>query len=271
MSERVQTGTPYSIRPGDDPLAYYTRVFARFLQLCFGVFDKGSYRWDPDDANSDIIINDQGTIKKEVVQKRPAITLSRGPMASGNIALDQLAGPLLVSKNAEGQKEYTPTLNQFTGSSRRTDLHSATMTYNCLSREGMEAQHIAWLAFKATRTLKRSLMKVGIHRVGEDVQIGSESSPGSIVQPDSNEIIMVSVSVPFYYQDTWTVEPFDKLLLNNIGLALRSEVGSPTEQDVVVSIKEPGIYGKKLCTENARSLNTKSWTGPLKAPKLRKR
>lgn len=267
MSERVPQGVPQPQGVGEDPLTHYTRVFVRFLQVLFTSFEKGAYHWDLDEKSSDIIISDQATIRKEEVEKRPAILVSRGPLALTNIAMDQFAGPILQRDPKTGQPYFKPNIDHQSGARRHTDLSSCTMTYNCLSREGLEAQRIAWICGYFTRALKRTLMKAGMHRVGEEISFGSESSPGSIVQPDPNEIVMVSVGVPFYFQDSWSVEPVDKLLLKHVELALRSTTDADLD---IVRINEPSIYGQVLGVTNVVSLNTQVSVGPIKSPKPRK-
>ena len=266
MSERVPQGVPQPQGVGEDPLTHYTRIFVRFLQVLFQSFEKGAYHWDPDDKSSDITISDQATIKAEVVEKRPAIVVSRGPLALTNVSMDQFAGPIKQKDPQTGQEYFKPNFDRMTGARRHTDLSSCTMTYNCLSKEGLEAQRIAWICGYFTRALKRILMKNGLHRVGEEIQFGSESAPGSIVQPDPSEIVLVSVSVPFYFQDSWSVEPVDKLLLKHVEVALRSN-GDGTPQ--TVPINGPSIYGQPLAVENVLSLNRVS-VGPIKSPKPRK-
>lgn len=266
MSESVPQGVPQPQGVGEDPLTHYTRVFVRFLQVLFATFEKGAYHWDLDEKASDITISDQATIRKEEVEKRPAIIISRGPLALTNVALDQFSGPIRQKDPTTGQTYFKSNQDPHTGQRRYTDLSSCTMTYNCLSREGLEAQRIAWIAGYFTRALKRTLMKAGLHRVGEEIQFGSESSPGSIVQPDPNEIVMVSVSVPFYFQDSWSVEPVDKLLLKHVEVALRSG----GDEAPPVQINEPSIYGQVLAVDKVFSLNSKVLVGPLKSPKPRK-
>ena len=269
MSESVASGVPQPQGVGEDPLSHYARLFVRFLQTLFSTFEKGAYHWSMDEKNSDISISDQATVNREVVEKRPAIILSMGPLAMNNIAIDQLAGPLLQQKRVDGKDAlFTPNVNTTNGAVRHTDLFSGTATYNCISREGAEARRIAWIAGYFTRALKRSLMKAGFHRVGEEVQFGAESSPGSLVQPDSNEIVMVSVSVPFYAQNTWTVAPTDKTLLQHVEFALRSGAGEPVQPS---AIKGPSIYGRTLQVDKVTSLNTRVSVGPLKSPKPKKR
>jgi hypothetical protein len=251
---------------GEDPLSHYARLFVRFLQTLFSSFEKGAYHWSLDEKATDITITDQATVNKEVVEKRPAIIISLGPLALNNISIDQFAGPLL-EKNKDGSHTFTPNLDGTTGGMRHTDLISSTVTYNCLSSEGAEARRLAWMTGYFTRALKRSLMKAGLHRVGEEIQFGAESAPGSLVQPDSNEIVMVSVSVPFYAQNTWTVAPADKTLLKNVEFALRSGTGEPVQSP---GLKEPSIYGRALQVEKVTTLTTRVSAGPLKSPKPKK-
>ena len=264
MSERVAKGVPQPQGSGEDPLTHYTRVFVRFLQLVFATFEKGAYHWNPDPKASDILIRDQATVALEVVEKRPVIVVSRGPVAMTNVAMDQFAGPILDSKTGR----FIPNEDGESGAKRHTDLYSASMTYNCLSSQGLEAQRIAWICAYATRVLKKSLLGAGLHRVGEEIQVGAESSPGSIVQPDSNEIVLVGVSVPFYFQDTWTIAPIDKTLLTSISLALRSEVGSQSAE--TVQLRQPGMLGRTLQYDRLVSLNQDVTSNISVGPRPRK-
>lgn len=249
MSERTNASTPLAQGLGEDPLFQYIRIFTKFLQLSFASFPKGKFRWCEDLQLTDLVIQGEGTVNREVVEKRPAIIVSRGACAFTNVSLDQFAGPLYDPQTGE----VTPNMDLETGTRRFTDLLSGSVSYNCLSKEGVEATRIAWTAAYATRVMKRALMKVGMHRVGEDIQVGSESSPGAIVQPDPGEIIMVSVSVPFFFQQTWTTAPADKTLLNQVTLALRSEVGYPAPGAAI--LKGPGMNGMPLRYDKRVSLN----------------
>jgi hypothetical protein len=248
MTFRVPTGTPLEEGLGADPLAQYTRIFVRFLQEVFANPAPGQLRWTPDPATTEVLIVGESTSDLKITEKRAAIVVSRGGVTFTNVAIDQFAGPLVDPKTGR----LTPNLNTMTGARRHTDLLAASMTYNCLAREGLEAQRIAWMAAAATRYLKRELMKLGIHRVGEDLQVGPESPPGSIMGADPKEATLVSVSVPFFFQQTWTREPLDKTLLTRVSLALRSEVGVPVSEPV---LRGPGMYGRLLQYENTISLS----------------
>lgn len=251
MSERVPAGLPQPQGVGEDPLTHWARIFTRFLQIVFATFEKGSYHWSSDDQLTDIIIQGEGTVHNDVVEKRPAIVVQRGPAAWGNVAMDQFKS-----------FDFDP------GRRNHTDLVSSGVTYNCLSAEGLEAQRIAWIACYATRTLKRSLMKAGLHRVGEELQIGAESPPGALVTGDPSEIILVPVSVPFYFQDSWSVEPVDKTLLKAIEVAVRSEARFPAPG--AIPIKEPGLNGRVLTYSKLVSLDQRIKSPPTGGPRPRK-
>jgi hypothetical protein len=240
MSLTTPAGAPLLQGLGEEPLSQYVRIFIKFLQLVFASFEKGAYQWGPDMTTTDIVIQGEGTVAAGVVERRPAIIVSRGPVAFTNISMNQFAGPLLDPKTGQ----FTPNWDFSLDKRRFTDLLSSSVTFNCLSSEGLEAQRIAWTAAYAVRTLKPALMRCGLHRVGEELQVSSESAPGAIVQPDTNEIVMVSVSVPFYFQQTWTTEPLDKTLLTEVTVALRSEVGYPDPP--VAPIRGPGMNGRPL-------------------------
>lgn len=259
MTGRSTIGLPQPQGVGEDPLSQYSRIFVRFLHLVFESFEKGSYHWSPDPLNTDIIIQGEGVMDVEVVEKRPAIVVSRGPTSLTNVSIDQFAGPTIDPKT--GRLSYN--LDPLSGSRRHTDLLSSVVTFNCLSSNDLEAQRIGWICAYAVRTLKRTLMKCGIHRVGEDVQVSGVSGAGSLVQPDASEIVMVAVSIPFFFQQTWVVSPIDKSLLNGVAIALRSEAGYPEEAAPV--LRGPGLNGQPLEYDRIVSITqgsgTKSGTG----------
>lgn len=262
MSERISSGPPTPQGLNEDPLTHWARVFCRFLQVVHATWDKTGYHWSPDELNTDITIQDQGTIQREVVERRPAIIVALGASSWTNVSLDSTAGPY-VDKDGKMVLAMDPV----TASTRRTDLISGMMTYNCISRSGVEARRIAWFCSYATKTLKRALMRAGVHRVGEEVQISAESSPGAIVQPDANEIMMVSVSVPFWFQDTWTTTPEDKVLLTQVGTVLTSELRTVSGNTV---LNEPSINGRAINYADRTILSQPAVPGPYPSPRPRR-
>lgn len=234
---RVPMGAVEAQGPGEDPLRHYTRLFVRFLQYCFSTFEKGSYRWELDESLTDVVISANQRVAREAVEKTPAILVMRGGFGKSNLSLDQFKG-------------FDPT----TGRRSHTDLEGGAVTFNCIAAEPDEAGRLAWLAYRSTEALKRTLMKAGLHQVGENMQISPESSPGSLVQPEAGQpLSMVTVSVPFYFQRFWSVEPVDKKLLTNIELAVRSQLNMPAPG--ASPVREPGGYGKVLTYDRVISFD----------------
>lgn len=250
MSERVLHGQNPVQGAGEDPLYHFTRVFASFLQQCFAGFEKGHNRWTEDELSSEIIITAEAPVEKETVEKRPAIVLAMGPSGSANIAIDQLL-----------RKDDITTARRL-----HTDLVSSTMSVNCISSDPLFARRIAWQSHRFIRAFKRSLMRSGMHRVGEEMQIGSPSPPGALVAPEvTNEVSLVTLSVPFYFQDWWAVEPVDKNLLKRVDFALTSELNYPAGG----SINPPAMNGKPLKYTERRSLDSSLRVSSLIRPKPR--
>lgn len=178
-------------------------ILLRFLQDVFMQMPKGEFHFEPgaengttDELSSELIISDQGPINTATVERRPAIILSRGPFAWANASLDQLL------------------LQDFgTGKRTHTDLVSGSFVVNCISRNGLEADRLGLLVARLIRIYRRQLQKAGFFYIGAQVNIAPESPAGALVSGDSAEdFILVPVSFPVFYQDSWTSEPNSVLL-----------------------------------------------------------
>lgn len=164
----------------------------------------GQYHFEPavdgatDEVSTEILITDAGSINTDVVEKRPVISVSRGPFAYGNTSIDQL---LKKDPGLASNKRV------------HTDLLSGSFVINCVSRSGLEAEEIALIVAKGIRYFRRQLQKAGFFHIGTLVQVGGESAAGTLVAGDSAEdFIVVPVSFPVYYQESWTVEENAPLL-----------------------------------------------------------
>jgi hypothetical protein len=233
---KVTSGVVQPQGVGEDPLTFYTKIFIRFLQVVFSTFEKGSYRWEPDMELTDLVISDQGSVGREVVEKRPAIMCLLGPANWMNISMDQFKS-----------------FDFATGRKTHTDLVSGAMVYACLAQDGVEARRIAWIAGYATRALKRNLLRAGMHRVGENVNYGPEMDGGVLFPDPKPSVRMVQVMVPFFFQDTYSIGPVDNLLLKQLDLRLTSEVNSPAP-DGKPALRDPAMRGKLLQIDKTVSL-----------------
>jgi hypothetical protein len=205
-NDQVASGLVEDQGLGEEPLYYFTRVFLLFLQGLFEQFDSGSYKWSSDEKLSEIAIHDQVPIPKERVEQKPQLVTMRGPAQFANMTLDQMR-----------------TINPRTGEKERTDLVSCTMTINCIAKNGVEAQRLAWIVMRHIRTFKATIQRTGMHKVGDDVQMSPESPPGSFISGEADpEFVLVSVFCPFHFQWTEKVRPLDAELLRGIELKMQS-------------------------------------------------
>jgi hypothetical protein len=235
----TEATTPGLVEPqgrGEEPLYHFTRIYLLFLQGLFRQFPEGSYRWSDDERLSEIAVTDQVPIPKDRIEQRPHIVTMRGPAQFARLTLDQMQG-----------------INQHTGMKRRTDLVSCTMTLCCISKLGPESQRIAWIVMTHIRRFKELLQRAGMHQVGEDVSIGPESPPGSMVEgePDS-EFVMVPVHSPFFFQWTEEVTPADALMLRGIEVHLKTALAHPAATSTQGAVDErttlstPTIRGRAI-------------------------
>lgn len=234
-NDQVASGLVEPQGLAEEPLLYFTRVFLLFIQGLFEQFPSGSYRWSDDEKLSEIGITDQVPIPKERVEQKPQIVTMRGPAQFANLTLDQMR-----------------TYDWKTGTKERTDLISCTMTINCVAKNGIEAQRIAWIVMRFIRTLKNILQRAGMHKVGDELQISPESPPGSFVQESDPEWVLVSVFCPFFFQWTETDRPLDAEILRTIELRLRSallpQAATTTAGSVQArtALRTPSIRGRAI-------------------------
>lgn len=231
----ITPGLPDAPGFGEEPLYWLTRVYLLFLQGLFKQFPEGSHRWSDDERLSEISILDQAPIPKDRVEQRPALITMRGPAQFGNLSLDNM------------QK-----LDWGTGTKQRTDLVACTMTINCIAKNGVEAQRVAWIVMTKIRTFKTLLQQHGpIHKVGDEVSIGAESPPGSLVTPEADsELVLVPVYSPFFFQWTEKVTPLDAPAVRNIEVFMRASLASSSQlttagrQEAAATLRPPTIRGR---------------------------
>lgn len=198
---------------GEDPLTHYTRVYLLFLQGLFAQFQSGQgcFYWSSDVNDTEISILDQAPIPRDRLEQRPALITMRGPAQFANLTLDQLRD-----------------INMMTGERSHTDLISCTMSINCLAKNGLEAQRIAWIVMRHIRIFKRLLQRNGgFHLVGQMVSIGPESPPGAMVEPDPDpSVVMVTVHSPFFFQWNEIIRPTNASLVNSISAHMTTNLMS---------------------------------------------
>ncbi len=235
-SDQIASGYVEEQGLGEEPLFYFTRVFLLFIQGLLEQMPEGSYRWSSDEKLSEIAVTDQVPVPRERVDQKPHIVTMRGPARFANLTLDQMR-----------------TVNPRTGEKERTDLVSCTMTINVLAKNGVEAQRLAFMLATHIREFKTTLQRTGMHKVGDEMDVGPESPPGSFVagEPDP-ELVMVSIYIPFHFQWTMKSRPLNAALLRGIEAKLQTALlpaaATTTAGSVEarVALRTPTIRGRAI-------------------------
>lgn len=237
-SEVISSGLVEPQGRGEEPLYFFTRNYLLFLQGLFQQFPEGSYKWSDDEKISEITITDQTPIPRDRIEQRPAIVTMRGPAQFANLSLDQMR-----------------TVDPKTGMKERTDLVSCTMTLSAIAKNGVEAQRIAWIIMSNIRRFKEMLQRTGgMHKVGDEVQIGPETPPGSIIQGEADiEFVMVPVYSPFFFQWTDRVTPLYAEAVRSIEAHIKSALlplaATSTQGSVDYrALSVPTIRGRAILT-----------------------
>lgn len=182
------------------PLEALRNLFVGFCQGLFNAAPTGCYHWDEDPNTTEIIIQDEAPVKEEVMQKRPLVTITRGPIQAYGVGLDDLL-------------KYDADINRKT----KSILVPGTMTINCCSRVQLEAENIAWVVFEHIWLLRDLLLKAGLFDTGRNNQLGAPSPAGSIIADDGgDEWVCVPVSIPFQFIRTSSFTPLGMKVVQNI-------------------------------------------------------
>ena len=182
------------------PLEALRNLFVGFAQGLFHEAPPGSYHWDPDPAVTEIVVQDEAPVKEEVMQRRPLVVFTRGPIQFYSFGMDDLQ-----SYNAQTSKKT------------KSILVPGTMTANCCSRVALEAENIAWIVAEHIWLLRDLLIEAGLFDVGRQIQLGSPSPAGSIISDDNGDKwTAVPVSVPFQFVRTSARTPLGQRVVNNL-------------------------------------------------------
>ena len=160
-------------------------IFLAFLQGFFA--DHPRYTWvlgNP--ALSDILILDKYSYNIKTAGKKPAIILSRGPMRWLNTSI--------------GQRD---TVDIISGAESYNDLLEGSISLNCISKEGMEAEELASIVFNIITAYKNKLCGAGLHKIGH-ISISEEQAIKIDAEPN---VSAITVSVQYTKQATVRVAP----------------------------------------------------------------
>ena len=223
-SSTVHTSGELDYTWSNDPLNYTVKVFATFLQSIFEIAPRGCFHWAPSLEETEIVITEENPVNLDVIERKPAISLSLGPARFNGTSLDDLMS--------------ADTTN---GSEMHTDLIPGNMVLNCLSRAPHEARFLAWISSRTTWNLRKLLIRdAHFHDVGRNIQIGAVSPAGALVEGDTEgEWHVVTSTIPFYLQWTdritpttndWTGRQIQRL--QHIEINFREKMNPGISQDI---------------------------------------
>lgn len=162
---------------------FLKRTGLEFLQAIFS--SRSDYKYDPDDSVTGIQIADSHAVDLSSLNVRPAIVAVRGPMSWRNLGL---GGGAVESRNMR------------TGSYTFKDLLTGSLSFNVLSREGIEAEQIAHVVFNSFKFFRPELQRYGFFSI-EALSMGGETL---IEQEGTNdETHAVSISMTATVEDRW--------------------------------------------------------------------
>jgi hypothetical protein len=218
MPAKVPATSPAGLFDEDSfkysPLEHLRSLFVGFFQGLFQASPLGAYHWEESDDSTEIYISSEGQVKASIVNARPAISLTRGPVQFYSLGLDDML-------------DY----DFRTGKKKKTVLVPGTMTVNCSSRVPIETENIAWTCAEQLWLHRELLMRAGFFEIGRMPVIGAPSPAGSIVIADEgDEWYVTAVSCPFQFYRTSQFTPLSVPFVREIVMRLRTRTPSIAEQ-----------------------------------------
>ena len=210
MPSRVQETVPADGFPASSfkytPLQHVRVLIISFVQGLFAEAPPGGYRWNPEDALTEIIIRDESPIHVETIGARPAVNMTMGAISFYSLGIDDM---------------YT--FDFSIGRKVKVVLIPGTVSINCSARSDIEAHNIAWVIAEHLWLLRELLLKAGFFEIGRGIQVSPPSPGGSIVSSDqSDEWFVSTISVPFQFNRKSAFTPLGDDIANNIRLNLQA-------------------------------------------------
>lgn len=208
MSAKFPNRAPNRGFPGSSfkytPLRHVRVLYVTFLQGLFRHAPRGCYHWDENEEESEIIITSENRLDQEVVEKKPAFTVTRGPVGFYGMGIDD---------------KVTEDLQ--TGGKEKAVLVPGTITLNAISRVELEAEDLAWVAAEHIWLLRDMFLRMGFFDANRSPQIGAPSPAGSIISGDQgDEFYVVAVTLPFQFPRNSKFTPLGTMIVQGIEVAV---------------------------------------------------
>ena len=180
-----------------------------FLRGLFAQCPAGAYHWEPtngstqDQEGSELWIGTETPIDPEIVGKRPAIVIGRGPAAFHGVGL--------------GDQAY---VDLATGSHVKMDMVPVTININVLSKIPVEAEELAWFVARHIWNLRNEILRGNsfIMYTGQRPALSPPSAAGSLIGGPNvdSDWIVVTVSMPVYLQHMEVATPLNRKVVGEI-------------------------------------------------------
>jgi len=171
-------------------------IFLTFLQeFCSMQNPDVLMYWNPDslDESNIWIIDSYAHDLESLVEKKPMIVFKRGPMY---VAQGFLSENLVRMENRLDPRWAAKGRDVNNSIEYRTFMMSGQADWQCISRQGMEAEQIATVVAMMHQTHKQVLKQKGLHEI-KSVQIGEEVMISGDVE---TEMVMVPVTISYDIQ-----------------------------------------------------------------------
>jgi hypothetical protein len=183
-------------------------TFLSFAQGYFSIDSK--FTWNSNPILTKVIIADKFAVDLGVIEKKPAIVLSRGSYGWTDTVRGQDGVNSVLSNKKIDTLMPAPSANRW-GNLVLTDLIRGSVTYNVISKNGIEAEELANKLFIALSGYKQELRKYGIHKT-MGLTIGDERT---VKTTSEIEAMGVTVSLGFVAQRTIeTAEDLNNIVVN---------------------------------------------------------
>lgn len=174
----------------DDRLYFAVRGMILWLQGVFKTRPSGSYRWDPDAEQSEIIITAHNPHDAERTNKRPNIVVARQGAGYVGSSMGQTMAPMFTRDTAT-----------------YSDMLRTGLIITVIAREGLEAQSIAYGLFRLVPMFRGVLNRTGRMTVLPGQMTITPEMPWVDTAPNAAapHRRAVVVSLPITIQDTFTI------------------------------------------------------------------
>jgi hypothetical protein len=181
---------------------YIITSFAKdvYLLILRGLFGQnaGVFEYNDDPESTRLYIADRFEIPKEVQTFKPTIYLTRGRMGFSNLSIDNLMA-----------------MNLNTGASSHSDLIRGSMIINCVSEEGLEAEHLASLVFVLLAGFKQKFLDMKFHHFS----VGEVLEERPLKADVDTKLVEVPVTTSFAFAYSWAISVMNSTPLADIRMS----------------------------------------------------